>query len=187
MKPLDLSGKRFGRLIVGTRKDSNRRGRTVWEVACDCGNVKNISGENLVRGKTSSCGCIQKESSARNGKLGTIKDRVKAGVNNLFAIYRYGAKVREVDWGLTVEEFESFLFCDCFYCGLEPSNTQREKSGDVSFRYSGLDRVNNRVGYFAENIVSCCSMCNKGKSVHSSKEFLEWIARVQLHQEKMNG
>ena len=63
----DLSGKRFGKLIV-----SKYIGKLFWECICDCGNIKNISAAHLKRGDTKSCGCITKYddlSGKRFGKL----------------------------------------------------------------------------------------------------------------------
>jgi hypothetical protein len=58
--PLELRGKRFGRLLVLERAES-RAGRTFWSVACDCGARKHVTGSNLVRGLSTSCGCLTME------------------------------------------------------------------------------------------------------------------------------
>lgn len=59
----DLSGQRFGRLIVISRYGSIpkklRGGRITWLCKCDCGNEKIALGEKLIYGKTRSCGCIR--------------------------------------------------------------------------------------------------------------------------------
>lgn len=64
----DITGKRFGRLIVQTHsrtlcymRNSRRQYRTYWLCACDCGANKEILGNSLTRGLTQSCGCLQKE------------------------------------------------------------------------------------------------------------------------------
>lgn len=64
----DLTGKRFGRLIVMGR--ASNMGRSIcWECICDCGNKKIIRSKNL-RAKTRSCGCLQKElAKARIGEM----------------------------------------------------------------------------------------------------------------------
>lgn len=59
---IEMIGKRFGRLLV--LKDSGRRasdGSILWTCKCDCGNIKDILGTNLRKGKVTSCGCYQKE------------------------------------------------------------------------------------------------------------------------------
>lgn len=62
----DLSGLIFGRLTVIKQIEDKiyKNGRKVaqWECKCACdGKIINITGEQLKRGKTQSCGCLQKE------------------------------------------------------------------------------------------------------------------------------
>ena len=59
----DLTGKRFGRLIVLYRDYSVKRPH--WICQCDCGNItKPIAGYSLKNGITKSCGCLQKETAS---------------------------------------------------------------------------------------------------------------------------
>lgn len=62
-KIIDLTGKRFGRLVVikWVGKDKWRHRR--WLCKCDCKNKNEIivTGGNLRNGNTKSCGCLQKE------------------------------------------------------------------------------------------------------------------------------
>ena len=57
MTPLDLKGRRFGKLRVVVRSANAVGGKTRWRCFCDCGGVVVVRGEVLVRGDTSSCGC----------------------------------------------------------------------------------------------------------------------------------
>ncbi len=61
----DLKGKRFSRLIV--LKDSGKRcgGHVVWICICDCGNICEVIGNNLIRGRNKSCGCLKKENAIK--------------------------------------------------------------------------------------------------------------------------
>lgn len=59
--PLDLSGKRFGRLVAIEPVDKNKAGQYIWSCHCDCGNIHNVAGTQLVEGKSKSCGCYAKE------------------------------------------------------------------------------------------------------------------------------
>lgn len=53
--PIDLTGRRFGRLIAVS---GFRRGRRiVWSCRCDCGNDHDVIASNLTGGRISSCGC----------------------------------------------------------------------------------------------------------------------------------
>ena len=60
MKLIDLTGQRFGRLLVLERANYNNHG-AYWLCKCDCGNEKIISGTSLRKGLTISCGCYAKE------------------------------------------------------------------------------------------------------------------------------
>jgi|GEM_PF-1128623 len=57
----DLTGKRFGRLVVMKISRGNRGKKNYWECRCDCGEKKSIDGYALLNGSTKSCGCIYKE------------------------------------------------------------------------------------------------------------------------------
>jgi len=56
---IDLSGKRFSRLYV-RRFHGVRKGFALWECGCDCGGTTVVSGAELRRGHTRSCGCLQR-------------------------------------------------------------------------------------------------------------------------------
>ena len=64
-KLIDLTGKRFGRLVVVRRVDNNKRGHSKWLCKCKCGIEKVISGNSLRRGYTRSCGCLLKEKTSK--------------------------------------------------------------------------------------------------------------------------
>jgi hypothetical protein len=59
-KLVDLTGERFGRLVVVSKAESKNR-QTAWICECDCGNEKICFATNLKRGKTQSCGCLRNE------------------------------------------------------------------------------------------------------------------------------
>ena len=69
----DLTDRRFGKLIAVAPTDSRIDGNIVWRCDCDCGGTAFVTGRNLVRGETKSCGCNLKEkqdiSGQRFGKL----------------------------------------------------------------------------------------------------------------------
>ena len=60
-KVIDLTGKRFGRLVVIKRLENDKHYSACWLCKCDCGNIKSIKGNSLRRGLTVSCGCYHKE------------------------------------------------------------------------------------------------------------------------------
>lgn len=58
---IDLTGNKYGKLTVIGRQPNAPCGVTVWECKCDCGNTKNVRGNNLKSGAVKSCGCLLKE------------------------------------------------------------------------------------------------------------------------------
>lgn len=61
MKAIDLTGDRYGRLLVLSKSSDRIHGRTAWNCLCDCGNTKVASGKTLRNGGTRSCGCLHIE------------------------------------------------------------------------------------------------------------------------------
>lgn len=76
-KLIDLTGQKFGRLLVISIASRNKWGNIEWECLCDCGTKKNVAAGNLRRGNTSSCGCLHKEATASiNKSHGMAKTRL---------------------------------------------------------------------------------------------------------------
>lgn len=74
-KAVDLSGIRFGRLVVVSR-DVSKKGHPAWNCLCDCGQEKVCLGINLKKGVTQSCGCLRTEMiTARSLKHGNRRQR----------------------------------------------------------------------------------------------------------------
>lgn len=67
MKRKDLTNKTFTRLYVLTYAFS-KNGRAFWHCKCDCGNEKDISAKELLRGTTRSCGCLRSEVASKSMK-----------------------------------------------------------------------------------------------------------------------
>lgn len=57
----DLTGQRFGRLLVVSRAGITTDGKAVWLCLCDCGTSHEVSGRRLRLGQTKSCGCLNRD------------------------------------------------------------------------------------------------------------------------------
>ena len=60
-KHKDMTGLRFGRLVVLSRAENNARQDAQWLCRCDCGTDKIVLGNFLRQGKALSCGCLKAE------------------------------------------------------------------------------------------------------------------------------
>lgn len=86
-KKIDLTGQKFGRLLVleeaAPRFTPSGIKRTMWKCQCNCGNIKEVDGNHLRSGHTSSCGCklgthLEIDIGTRFGKL-TVLEYVTGG------------------------------------------------------------------------------------------------------------
>lgn len=76
-KNYDLSGKKFGNLIVIKPIGTKINSRTKWSCQCDCGGTTITSHYNLVSQHTRSCGCLWKKE-YRTFAEGTIVECLKS-------------------------------------------------------------------------------------------------------------
>lgn len=53
----DLTGMRFGRLVVVELIGKAANGKYQWKCKCDCGNYTIVKGNSLTTDHTKSCGC----------------------------------------------------------------------------------------------------------------------------------
>ena len=65
-KLIDLTGRRFGRLLVLQREgtyynDMGLHSMPTWRCRCDCGNEVVVIGYRLRGGQTRSCGCLHRD------------------------------------------------------------------------------------------------------------------------------
>lgn len=74
-KKIDLTGQRFGQLVVIKESPERKSGRVCWECQCDCGNTIVVKGLSLKNGDTKSCGCLRagNEVGKRYGKWTVIE------------------------------------------------------------------------------------------------------------------
>ena len=85
-----IEDREFGRLkVVKLNIDKSTKRRKYYDCICSCGKLKTILRDNLVSGKTQSCGCLQKESAVlsinRNRPYGEFHGESKT---RLYSVYR---------------------------------------------------------------------------------------------------
>jgi len=178
---IDLTGKRFGRLIVIERSGSDKRGNSMWLCKCDCGTEKVIRGEKLNSGQTKSCGCLMRELIGRKLPFGIANMRAK------IRAYKKRAKARGLKYNLTEEQFAEITQKNCYYCGAKPNNISKDSKSYGEYIYNGIDRIDSNKGYTIDNVVPCCKICNIAKGVLTMQEFREWVIRIYNNLKKIKG
>ena len=177
-KVYDLRKKRFGNWVVMDKEPRKSKKGYFWLCHCKCGREKYVCGNDLRKGISKSCGCL---------------NRLPPGESDLNWLFNYYRKIsadkRGHAWELSKEEFRKLIKKDCYYCGNKPLNLldrrTRKRNGKIyknnsngTLLYNGVDRKDNFKGYTKTNVVPCCKICNGMKSKMGEKEFLKQIKKI---------
>lgn len=146
----DLTGQRFGRLVVVERSGSDNQKRAMWKCCCDCGCIQVVGSGNLLRGLTQSCGCLKSEKlrkrstvhGKRNNRLYCVWVNMKKRCSNPIAhnYHRYGGR------GITVcdewlHDFQAF-----YDWAIANGYDENAPYGQCT-----IDRIDNDRGYGPDN------------------------------------
>lgn len=168
-------GERFGKWITleyFPKKTIPETEKTsLWKCICDCGTIKLNRTADLIGKHTTMC----LKCSCKINTQGNILPNNGGVWNKIFVTLRRSASSRNLDLTLSEEEIKELSLKNCYYCDSPPSNTVKTERGDV-LNYNGLDRVNNEKGYTIDNVVSCCSMCNRMKM---KIDIQTWIQKME--------
>lgn len=165
-------GKQYGFLKVLEPSKNKDPNCMLWSCLCICGLIKDYKGNSLRRGIVKSCGCKKGEIVSK--KL--TKPLEEVGLNRIYKSYLLGAKERGYSFNLTKEEFAYFLHKECYYCNSKDINICNLKNR--IFKYNGLDRLDNTLGYTKDNCVPCCNICNVMKLDLTKEKFLNQIIKI---------
>lgn len=161
----DITGNVYDSLTVTGVFKSARKDK-LWEVKCICGGTGWASSSDLKRGRRNFCqNCKEKNS-------------MSSGVNIFYTSYKRAAILRGYDFNLTFEEFENLIFKNCSYCDIAPLNISKKTMRSV-FKYNGIDRRDNSLGYNINNCVTCCKFCNIAKKDNKESDFTAWLDHVK--------
>jgi hypothetical protein len=109
------------------------------------------------------------------------------GERSAFRRVKYDAKRAGREFNITLDFFVRMCHEPCHYCNRRDINSidVPSKAGGYllkGFRYNGLDRVDNTIGYEEDNCVPCCVVCNRAKNSMPYADFMEYIAVMVNYQ-----
>ena len=187
-RPLEESiGKWFGKPIEGLPGTLYCRNITEKKGPHKCALVLCFCGDADCREFFSTRISYLKDIKSCGANQGKIK-RGEAAFNSIYRVYKRDNIKKSGRWHLPFEIskrlFRKLIQQNCVYCGREPSSVRGSTEFNRyngTFLYNGLDRVDNSKGYTIDNVVSCCSKCNRAKGTMTVDEFKEWIFKVSTH------
>ena len=137
VRPLNLVGQRFGRLVITSRVENNRFGHSQLDAQCDCGVTTVVAGSKLVGGRTQSCGCL-------------VRDTVRARSTT----HGQGSRKHKARAYTAWKEMKRRVNRDPSYAGKVKVCPDWSASYEAFFRDMGpcpdgweLDRIDNSKGY----------------------------------------
>jgi hypothetical protein len=164
MMALDISGQRFGRLVV-VERDGSKNGKAVWRCVCDCGETTFVITSELRCGDTKSCGCQRRDVCSALGKRTSCANSKRGGKKGGASRTRHGHAKRS-GGSLTYGIWEGMIasctnpnyrrYRDYGGRGITVCDRWRvfdhflADMGEKPDGYS-LDRKNNELGYSKDN------------------------------------
>jgi hypothetical protein len=172
----DLTGVFFGNLFVlGPSRKVKKYGESLWmfyAFCCTCGeNVVEREAKQLSRKSTKSCGCIR--------FLQFSKDKILVAKNASYQKYvaRSVAPNKNID--IDKDVFYKFFEKECFYCGAKPDLKNDENFKNKKLKLTGVDRIDNSIGYVESNLVACCFECNWMKQDYNQRDFIGQLWKIR--------
>lgn len=116
----DVSGKRFGKLVVIERIPGTHP--TYWKCLCDCGNTTQVRLEQLKKGKAKSCGCYAKEVARKlltTHGLSHTKEYKTAARRREKERRKIRSDQLDIEWTVEMEISLKKYYPKCILCGSE--------------------------------------------------------------------
>lgn len=76
MSRVDMTGLRFGKLVVVEPVGKNNHKSLMWRCVCDCGNERIVDGSGIRAGRNKSCGCASPRFANETNTVGFTQTRI---------------------------------------------------------------------------------------------------------------
>jgi hypothetical protein len=144
MRKIDLTGKKFGRLLV-LSESKTQNGNILWKCKCDCGNIVYALAYNLKSQHTSSCGCY------RNEVKSLTHSTHLQSKTRLYKIWRH---IKSRCYNPNLKEYKNYgergiSMCEEWYNNFKRFFDWSYQNGYTDFLT--IDRINNNGNYEPSN------------------------------------
>lgn len=211
----NLEGCIFGLWKVLYRTHNNNYNKVQWVCECQCEKhtIKPVNAKDLKAGTSTNCGCQRlitiatksdqkihqrdekgnivlkrcsrchewkaltdfwKNSTCKDGYHNECIQCYNTAKENRYNIYKKGAKNRKLKFQISKEEFYYLTSQPCYYCGTLEN-------------YKGLDRIDSTKHYTIDNLVPCCTICNRMKLNYTQQDFLNHIQKIAKYNKGKNN
>ena len=121
------------------------RHRTTWECRCSCGNVVNVTSDNLRCGRTTSCGCAKSE---------MLSKRMKTHGETNTKLYGVWSSIKSRCYNRNTDAYKDYGLRGISMCDEWRNSYLLFKQWACESGYSdgkSIDRIDNNLGYSPDN------------------------------------
>jgi hypothetical protein len=169
-------GRQFGLLTPFKIYQRDKNGRIFYTCKCECGNIKNIRADALIKKSTTSCGCQKKS------KHKEYTESINGGDIPLKYWYKVVKRAIERGQEFTIKSLDTwnlFLQQDkkCSLSGININFTEEQTAS--------LDRIDSSKGYIKGNVQWIHKRLQDMKWDKPQEEFIEWCSLIAKHNNKI--
>lgn len=178
----DLTGKRFGRVLVVERYNKINPREVWWSCKCNCGKEFVTTRKRLLNGQTQSCGCLHRERISKENSHWWKEDRsllVEPFKSQIVYLLEYN------DWRKYVFNRDD---CVCQRCGITGGNLHAHHIIPFSkiingYNITTVDKAKECALLFSvDNGVTLCEVCHRW--MHSNKNINKEFTKELLCQKE---
>lgn len=169
MRFIDLTGQRFGHLVVLSRGPNNKTNHVMWHCKCDCGKETLVYSGDL-RAKVRSCGCVAAEiNRARLTKHGALLYKRQKQTNTLYSKWQ---SMKGRCYNKTNEKYKNYGGRGITVCDEWKNDFSCFREWAIKNGYApnlSIERIDVNKNYCPSNckwIPLCEQACNKTNTIY---------------------